>query len=742
MSPPRVTRSIACGDVDEHLVTDVVPTGVVDRLESVEVDEQQTHGRVGPTRERELHVAHERVAVQQSGERIRRRFAGESFLEVAACGDVGLQGDHVRRPVFVRREQRGARHDPDHRAVGSHHAELGDRVEPADLLGGRLDAAVEILRVHTRPRVGADQGLARALHELRAGRVDVEDQAVEIDEGNAQRRVLERGPEPLFGFPVRALGPLALFDVAGGDDDTATFDVGTEVLPDALERPVAAVRRFEPQLDRLHRSPAPREDLPQRFGRHRRVVGMQERERAAGRRVARVVAQQSARLLARFPVPVRVEHRDDVRRVVDDRAQPRFAGLERAPRLELGRYVFEGAVEVLHRPGGVVHRRRLHACVEHGAVLADEPAHRVDLGRTLGEPLSVADERRPIVLVHELVERACQEFLAAVADELREREVGVDPFAPGIRLHLRHRRVLEHQPERPLLLVALGEVTEVEHEAGDIRIVGHVRGDDLEQPPPTLGRAHPDLGGLLHARPRQRSAQRFQRFGCFVGVQQIERVHADQLLGVVADAARRFRADVRDRSRPVGDDDELGRVVHDRPEPRRVRQGVAMCVGAFGHVLHHRDREPVGNGFHAALIRAHHAVDLVLVLVCGSGAARERGLERAHRGLRLIRRQRVSDAARREPRTVEPVPAEEAALVVEQEHHPARASHQGPHERIRMPPEISHLSCIGRITDPVNGDRFAAFDEARWGRSGGPRPLGARSDAVSTSSRADSGAGP
>ena len=204
--------------------------------------------------------------------------------------------------------------------------------------------------MHTRPRVGADQGLARALHELGAGRVDVEDQTVEIHEGDAQRRVLERGPEPLFGFPVRALGPLALFDVAGGDDDAATFDVGTEVLADALERPVAAVRRLEPQLDRLHRSPAPGQDLAQRVGRHGRVVGMQERERAAGRRVARVVAQQPARLLARFPVPVRVEHRDDVRRVVDDRAQPRFARLERAPRFELGRHVFERAVEVLHRP--------------------------------------------------------------------------------------------------------------------------------------------------------------------------------------------------------------------------------------------------------------------------------------------------------------------------------------------------------------------------------------------------------
>ena len=83
--------------------------------------------------------------------------------------------------------------------------------------------------MHTRPRVGADQGLARALHELGAGRIDVEDQPVEIHQGNAQRRVLERGPEPLFGLPMRALGPLALFDVAGRDDYAAPFDVGASL---------------------------------------------------------------------------------------------------------------------------------------------------------------------------------------------------------------------------------------------------------------------------------------------------------------------------------------------------------------------------------------------------------------------------------------------------------------------------------------------------------------------------------
>ena len=100
--------------------------------------------------------------------------------------------------------------------------------------------------------------------QRRARRIDVEDAPVEIDQRHAQRRVLERGTEPLFGLAVRAFGPLALGDVAGRDDDTAVDVVGAEVLADALERPVVAVARAEAELDRLLRAPGAGEHLAER----------------------------------------------------------------------------------------------------------------------------------------------------------------------------------------------------------------------------------------------------------------------------------------------------------------------------------------------------------------------------------------------------------------------------------------------------------------------------------------------
>ena len=64
--------------------------------------------------------------------------------------------------------------------------------------------------------------------------------------------------------------------------------------------------------------------------------------------------------------------------------------------------------------------------------------------------------------------------------------------------------------------------------------------------------------------PESEPAQCLHRFGRFVGMEEVEGVAADQLVGLVTDATRRLRADVGDRTRSVGDDDELRRAVHDR----------------------------------------------------------------------------------------------------------------------------------------------------------------------------------
>ena len=134
----------------------------------------------------------------------------------------------------------------------------------------------------------------------------------------------------------------------------------------------------------------------------------------------------------------------------------------------------------------------------------------------------------------------------------------------GEGLDLRQRRVLEHEAERALLLVALGEVTEVEHEAFDVGIVEHVRRYDFEEAPTTVGRADAYLGGVLDARSRERTGECLDRVRGFIGVDEIEGVTADELVGLVPEAAHRLRADERHRTGSVGDDDELRRTLDDR----------------------------------------------------------------------------------------------------------------------------------------------------------------------------------
>ena len=139
-------------------------------------------------------------------------------------------------------------------------------------------------------------------------------------------------------------------------------------------------------------------------------------------------------------------------------------------------------------------------------------------------------------------------------------------------------------------------------------------------------------------------------------MQEIERVHADQLLGVVADAACRFRADVGDRPAPSVTTTSSEELCDDRAEARPRSQRVADIASTRSVMVlhdrrsrHDRRRAPCGTR------RCARAVDLVLVFVAGSGAGREA----RHRSARIAvsawsGAQRVADAAIREPRAVTP----------------------------------------------------------------------------------------
>ena len=102
----------AVGDGDQQLVTDVVAVRVVDRLELVEVGEQDRNDLVGPlaAHDRVVETLYEQRAVRQSGQRVVERALVRAFgrltqvgarlgVEKVRGGDIGksLRGHHRPR---------------------------------------------------------------------------------------------------------------------------------------------------------------------------------------------------------------------------------------------------------------------------------------------------------------------------------------------------------------------------------------------------------------------------------------------------------------------------------------------------------------------------------------------------------------------------------------------------------------------------------------------------------------------
>ena len=229
--------------------------------------------------------------------------------------------------------------------------------------------------------------------------------------------------------------------------------------------------------------------------------------------------------------------------------------------------------------------------------------------------------------------------------------------------------------------------------------------------------------------PEQRTGERLDRVGCFVGVDEVEGVAADEIVGLVPEPARRLRTHVGHRTRSVGDDDELRRAL---TIARKRAARLSDCRFASTRSVWSCTTQmtPSSERLHAALVRAHDAVDEQLVLVADARAGRARAIERTHRDVGLTRRQQIADAAALERRTVHPVPAEVTTLAVEQEHQPARAPYQRPDERIGVLPEIRHtgISASSAASERVKtgaserlAARLARFGCGRRTRRGGSR---------------------
>src|SRR5262249_13952900 len=104
-------------DLDEDLISHVMPEAVVDRLEPVEVDKDQggTRRRLVPaTAQLHLQPVHQQRTVRQAGERIVRRLVYQLVLRRTLIRDVLDLRHRVTRPARLAAQYRDRRQRPQH----------------------------------------------------------------------------------------------------------------------------------------------------------------------------------------------------------------------------------------------------------------------------------------------------------------------------------------------------------------------------------------------------------------------------------------------------------------------------------------------------------------------------------------------------------------------------------------------------------------------------------------------------
>ena len=116
-SPGRISSPSRRGDLDEQRVADAVPTGVVDHLEAVEVDEQDGEARPSHDQGR-VDALEELGAVGQAGERVVPGLVCEALFEQPTVGDVLDLDDHLVVNSGDARQLRAGDEAPPH-AVGA-----------------------------------------------------------------------------------------------------------------------------------------------------------------------------------------------------------------------------------------------------------------------------------------------------------------------------------------------------------------------------------------------------------------------------------------------------------------------------------------------------------------------------------------------------------------------------------------------------------------------------------------------
>jgi hypothetical protein len=233
----------------DHGVAGRVAVRVVDRLEAVDVEQQQdaAAGRARRQVELALQLLLEAAPVVDAAERVVVGEEAQALLGGLALGHVEHLHESVERMSVGVAYKRGAQVEPHARAVRAHHAVLV-AVNGVGAAHQLLHPARERGRVpgvdQRRQRARADELVALAAEHAREAVVRVEQHvatlALDADDRHPRRRVVERAAEALLRLALRGLGRMLLGDVARRSVDQMAFGVDPRV---PLDQPPAAVLR-------------------------------------------------------------------------------------------------------------------------------------------------------------------------------------------------------------------------------------------------------------------------------------------------------------------------------------------------------------------------------------------------------------------------------------------------------------------------------------------------------------------
>ena len=259
-------------DLAEQHVAGGVPERVVDRLEVVEVHEQDRHGSLVAllTLEGVRHAVAEQHTVPQSGQRVVERLVRQLLLERLALADVaGREDDAV--DVRVVHQVRAQRLGQDHAPVAAPYPELEGRHGVVALAAGQeRQRARLVLVVHQVDEAGALEIAARVAERAQRRRAHVGDRRVDLDDGDHVARVAHERGEPRLalleqqllrqGRALQGKGGLRrqrLDRACGGRRHRAgdrDHHHGVEGVPHQQRRDQhGAVRLGEPQLRAMNR---------------------------------------------------------------------------------------------------------------------------------------------------------------------------------------------------------------------------------------------------------------------------------------------------------------------------------------------------------------------------------------------------------------------------------------------------------------------------------------------------------